>query len=323
MPHLELPRSAAPVVSVVIPTVSEDRVRHALAALVPHAVGKVPFEVIVVVNGVPGLAATLREHTSGVAVVESAVNRGLAAALNLGRTVANGEFLLSLHDDSELQPGWLATMIATAGEHPDAGVFGAAVYEPDGGLQGMGMVLYADGTTGVPWKAVDYCGSSALLVRMALLDALGGLDERFHPAYCVDVDLGLAARRAGSRVIVQPAARSVHVRGASSSVRWRQFLNRTNRELLRTKWAEELATMSPPPPVGDAERAALIAAERPLLPAQPPHRHGAPQPDEWFVETEQRLRQAYLADLEQRLDDAEDRILRLRRRMRKQGLVEG
>ena len=335
MPRIELPRPAESVVSVVIPTVSELRVEQALTALVPHADGDIPFEVIVVANGLPGLAAALRANTSGVTVVESAVNRGLAAALNLGRSVATGEFLLCLHDDSQLRAGWMATMVATAAEHPEAGVFGGAVYEPDGGLQGMGMVLYTDGTTGVPWKAagpsaavlgevraVDYCGSSALLVRTSLLDAIGGLDERFHPAYCVDVDLGLAARRAGSRVMVQPRAGSVHVRGASSSPHWRHFLNRTNRERLRTKWAAELATMSPPPPLGDAERAALLAAERPLLPVMPAHDHGAPLPDEWFTETERRLLQAHVAELEQQLDDATERLGRLRRRARKQGSPE-
>lgn len=38
-------------------------------------------------------------------------------------------------------------------------------------------------------RPVDYTGSASMLVRAATWDAVGGMGERFFPAYFVDVDL--------------------------------------------------------------------------------------------------------------------------------------
>ena len=79
------------------------------------------------------------------------------------------------------------------------------------------MILWRDATTSPPWigdapdpdsfnqpRAVDYCGSSSLLVRAVAWDAVGGLDERIYPAYYVDVDLSMALRSRGWSVLYQP-----------------------------------------------------------------------------------------------------------------------
>lgn len=89
-------------------------------------------------------------------------------------------------------------------------------------------------------RPVDYAGSSSLLVRAATWDAIGGMDERFYPAYYVDVDLAMSIRRLGQVVLYEPRSRTRHHKGASSSPRFRTFVAARNRELFRAKWAREL-----------------------------------------------------------------------------------
>src|SRR5262249_11859966 len=156
-------------------------------------------------------------------------NLGLAGAGNRGRALAKGELLVLLHDDAEVEPGWLEALVEAADRHPEAGAIGGKVLFPDGRLQSAGMILWRDATTSPPWtkgttpdpaafdrpRAVDYCGTCSLLVRAAVWDAAGGLDERLFPVYFVDVDLAMAIRRMGRVVLYEPRSVIRHHQGAS------------------------------------------------------------------------------------------------------------
>ena len=182
-----------------------------------------------------GRRARARGRASGVTVVESVVNRGFAGGANLGRAAASGEFVVLLHDDAEAQAGWLSALVRCADEHPEAGAVGSRVLNPDGTLQLAGAVLWRDGTTSsvrgadgdfLERRAVDYAGSSSLLVRAATLGrgrrhgrrALSGLLRRRRPR-----DGDPRARRGDPlRARVARRARA----SASSSPRMRTFVHR-------------------------------------------------------------------------------------------------
>ena len=275
---IEVPSSPAPIVSVIIPTKTLELVLCALRSLVDAAPIRVAFETIVVVNGAASdLARDLRSRVAGVQIVESTLNRGLAGAANLGRRVARGQLLVLLHDDAEVEPGWMEAFVAAADEFPDAGAIGGMVLDPDGSLQTAGMVLWQDATVSPPWlgdppspesfaepRAVDYCGSSAILVRAEVWDSIGGLEERLFPAYYVDVDLAMSVRAVGWRVLFHPGPRIRHRRGASSTARTREFLAQRNRAFFIEKWSTQLAGQ--PPNDGDVLAAVQRAADRPPTP---------------------------------------------------------
>jgi GT2 family glycosyltransferase len=210
---------------------------------------EVPYEVVVVLNGSPGPVRRLvQEGVTGVTVLESAVNRGVAGGYNLARGAARGDLLVVLHDDTEVWPGWLESLVAAADECPQAGAVGSKALNADGTLQAAGARIVSDGMTeaigrGEPADAypdrrqVDYSGSNSLLVRAATWDAVGGMDERFFPAYHVDVDLGTAIRARGQVVLYEPRSQVTHHRwGVTTNARFRYFAASRNRRRYVDKW---------------------------------------------------------------------------------------
>jgi len=86
--------SRDPIVSVII--VATGAAPDLLGCLRALAVNTkdVPFEVIVVENGVePSVSDDLAFEVSGVSIVRSGVNRGFAGGCNLGARIARGVYL--------------------------------------------------------------------------------------------------------------------------------------------------------------------------------------------------------------------------------------
>jgi len=259
--NIDLPCSGAPRVSVIIVANSNfDLLRACLRSVARFAPSAIPFETIVVLNEADvGTEAELRAMVRGVQVASSPVNLGFAGAGNRGRSLGRGEFLLLLHDDAEVESGWMEALVQTADLYPEAGAVGGKVLHLDGRLQNAGMILWRDAYTSPPWvgeappptafdrvRAVDYCGTSSLLVRAAAWDAVGGLEEKLYPVYYVDVDLSMALRKLGFVVYYQPASRIRHHQGASGNLRFRAFASQRNRQAFVEKWGTALDGHEPP-----------------------------------------------------------------------------
>ncbi len=210
----------------------------------------VEHETIVVVNGAgAATAAEVRGFAGGARVEHSEVNIGLAGALNRGRSLAGGEFIVLLHDDAEVGAGWLEGLVSAAERDPGAGAVGSLVVDREGRVTAAGWELLPDGATRPPWtgepppagefsgvRAVDYCGTCSLLVRTSTWDRVGGADETLYPLYYVDVDLCLGIRARGERVLCEPASVVMHLGGASTTHDFAVFATARNRVRLLAKW---------------------------------------------------------------------------------------
>ena len=334
---IDLPWSPSPRVSVIIPaTASLDLLLATLRSIACNVPRHIPIETIVVLNAsVAQHVASVNELVNGVVLLPSHVNLGLAGAGNRGRSVASGDLLIVLHDDAEVEPGWLEALVDAADAHPEAGAIGGKVLYPDGRLQNAGMVLWRDATSSPPWtgeappptafdevRAVDYCGTSSLLVRADMWDAIGGLDEQFYPVYYVDVDLAMSIRRLGRVVLYQPASRIRHHRGASTGRRLQAFVAGRNRQLFIDKWGPALDQHEPvdhadmPAAIQRATARAACAATQFArenlsrdLTVQPPARPLIPPtPDSVYLAKERATLDAYVAHLEERVDDVESQL---------------
>ena len=216
----------------------------------------VAFETIVFLDGAgKDEASRLRERVRGARVEASSVELGLAGALNRARARARGEFLVSLHDDAEIEPGWLDALVAAVDDDPEAGAVGSLILRMDRRVQAAGRELLPTGVTRPAWgrsvrdldrvHAVDQCGSASLLVRATTWDELGGADERFYPVYYVDVDLCVAILARGQRVLLAPRSVIRHHQGASTYRAFARFVHGRNREQFRAKWGEVVTTHVP------------------------------------------------------------------------------
>lgn len=281
------------------------------------------YETIVVVNGPhESLATELRESIHDVEVVESRVNRGVAGGYNLGRASAVGEFVLVLHDDVEVEHGWLDALIDGATRHPEAGIIGSKALFAERTVRSAGMVLWSNATTANPWdgddppfesydepRFVDYCSSCSLLVRTSLWDAVGGFNEDLYPAYFADVDLALSARRLGSATLYWPNSTVIHHRGSRGGERWRGFIASKNQRRFIDRWSSDLDLQpSTDVPLGEAVRLAG-RWPRPTSSLQTlPTKVTGLLDEEWFVHRQQTIEADYRRHLEASMDHLERRI---------------
>lgn len=96
----------------------------------------IPLEVIVVDNAsTDGAAELVACEFPEVLLIRNVVNRGFAGASNQAALAANGTHLFFLNNDTEVPPDALAQLLALAQAHPEAGMIGPRLCDPDGTTQ--------------------------------------------------------------------------------------------------------------------------------------------------------------------------------------------
>ena len=197
-------------------------------------------EMIVVDNGsTDGTLDVVRERFPEARVVEQE-NRGFGAGNNAGMRAASGRYFLLLNPDAWLTEGALEDLVAFADEHPEAGVVGPRLLNPDGSLQRSVRgyptpwrlateyfflrklaphsealnALFGAGFDHKSVREADYLFGACLLVRREAVDSIGGFDEQFF-LMSEEVDWCYRFRQAGWKVFFYPDAEAYHVVGAS------------------------------------------------------------------------------------------------------------
>lgn len=239
--------STSPLVSVVIP--SWNGLEFLDACLTSLARQRFDdFEVIVVDNASDdGSVDFMRQHFPTVRVLALLENLGFAGAVNAGARSARGTYIAVLNSDTEVDPEWLAELVACLERHPRAASIASKVLrlDDDAVLDGAGdsmtrsLKAYRRG-----WGEVDRgqydtedevfsASGTACLWRADVFRELGGFDASFF-AYYDDVDLGFRARLAGYESWYAPRAVVGHVGHGTSQLSWRAF---ESLHSVRNRWA--------------------------------------------------------------------------------------
>lgn len=194
------------------------------------------------------------EHVKNVAanlpkliVVLNSRNLGFSRACNMGAGAASGELILFLNPDCVLHPGAVNAMRRALREHPEVGMVGGMLLNPDGSEQAGGRRMVP-----TPWRSfvrafglqslkeryprlfegyelhlspvppapddVEAISGACMMVRKEALDEVGMLDERYF-MHCEDLDWCMRFRQRGWRILFVPDARVTHVKGACSHSR--------------------------------------------------------------------------------------------------------
>jgi len=212
----------------------EDALVHA------HARDELESEVIVVDNGsVDGTIEMLASDHPGVDVVALEANRGFASGANAGLRRACGRIVLLLNTDAWVDRAGIAACLAEFEREPNVGVVGPQLLHTDGRLQNsihrlpsLASELAPTWLPEVLWPArfpskrwpprspidVPAVKGAAFFVRREVIERVGPLCEDYF-FFLEETDWCRRICLAGWRIRLVPAARVVHLSGASSKRR--------------------------------------------------------------------------------------------------------
>ena len=187
------------------------------------------YEVIVVDNASrDGSVEHIRSCFPWARIVENKVNLGSTGGNNSGIREAEGEFIVTLNNDTRLEKDFLERLAGPMSD-PGIGMCGSKMVYPNGKINSTGLCLSRSGAS---WdrgaseedlgqydrqeEIFGACAGAALYSRK-MLDEIGLFDEDFF-IFMEDIDLTLRARCAGWRCIYVPGAVAHHLHGATAGV---------------------------------------------------------------------------------------------------------
>lgn len=171
-----------------------------------------------------------------VRVLQNVSNIGFGSAMNRGMEEAQGRYIFVFNPDIVVLPGAFEELVRYLDAHPDSGIVGPRLRNPDGGLQFScyafmepKTVLYRrlpfirrlavvrahlDAYTLADWdhattREVDYLLGAAMLIRREALHEVGGFDPAYF-MYFEDQDLCRRFWKAGWKVVYHPGAELIH-----------------------------------------------------------------------------------------------------------------
>jgi GT2 family glycosyltransferase len=234
-------------VSVVIVNWNAGEALHAcLGALFASEGGK-SHQVILVDNASTDGSQTIPASAyPALEVIQNTQNLGFARAVNQGLRAARGQLVVVLNPDVILWPSAVSRLLQFMATHPEAGVAGPRLLDPDGTVQGSARrdpsawtalfgrsaplthlfpnnpvsqrELPALSVEGHAPIEVDWLSGACLVARRTAWEQVGLLDERFF-LFWEDADWCLRFRQAGWGVYYVPAACGVHFVGVSRAGR--------------------------------------------------------------------------------------------------------
>jgi GT2 family glycosyltransferase/tetratricopeptide (TPR) repeat protein/2-polyprenyl-3-methyl-5-hydroxy-6-metoxy-1,4-benzoquinol methylase len=219
-----------------------------------------PYELIVVDNGSSDGTVEYLGALPGVRLIVNDANRGFPVAANQGITAATGSQILLLNNDVVVTTGWLRRLLRALYSDPRIGLVGpcsnyvsgpqqvAAGYDGLMGLDGFAWDWGKahDGARVEVNRLVGFC----LLIRRAVVDAIGLLDEQFEVGCFEDDDYCLRAIQAGYRAAIAQDAYIHHFGSRTflgSGVDFGPIM-RENERRYRAKWGLDDPTRSGSPP---------------------------------------------------------------------------
>jgi N-acetylglucosaminyl-diphospho-decaprenol L-rhamnosyltransferase len=194
----------------------------------------------------PVIARAMQQNdwSSWLTLVKAPRNGGFAYGNNLGIAQAYAEgtpdYIYLLNPDTQVRPGGISALVRFLTDRADVGMAGSSFENLDGsewpiafrfptifseldaGLQ-WGVVsrllkrwVVARVMTGTP-EPVDWICGASMMIRPAVLAAIGGMDENYF-LYFEETDFCRRARLAGHSTWYVPQSRVMHIMGQSTSV---------------------------------------------------------------------------------------------------------
>jgi GT2 family glycosyltransferase len=183
------------------------------------------FEIILVDNGSQdGSIAFVQERYPSVRLIPLSENTGFARGNNVGFEAAQGDYLVTLNNDTWVDPRWLEMLVAAADADITVGMVASRIctYSDPDCLDSIGVTVCRDGMSRAAFRNRSFSelgfngvreillpSACAALYRKKMINEVGGFDDDFF-AYCEDTDLGLRGRLAGWKAVAALEAIVLH-----------------------------------------------------------------------------------------------------------------
>jgi len=201
----------------------------------------IQFEVFVVDNASgDGSVEMVREKFPQVDLTASAENLGFAKGNNLAIKKARGRYILLLNPDTEILDNALEKMVNFMDAHPESGIAGCKLLNPDLTLQpsvrafpdlasqifillkihhllphGKAMYKYlVHDFNYEKTQEVDQMMGAFMIIRKEVINKVGLFDEKFW-IWFEEVDFCKRAKEAGFKIFYTPEAKIIHHFGQS------------------------------------------------------------------------------------------------------------
>lgn len=243
------------VTAVIVNYRTPELIEKCLAALAGERLLLPKLKAVVVDGGSgDGSAERLSNHVAGheyrdwVSVLPLPINGGFGWANNeaisrLLQQPVPPQFLYVLNPDTEVEHGAVLALAIYIAGHPRVGAVASQLLEPDGSLTGSAFSFpslrgefsrgartgLVDRILKVPpvsigadeAREVDWATGASVMLRADALREIGLFDEGFF-LYHEDIELMWRLRKAGWRIVFEPASRVSHVGGAATGVHSRK-----------------------------------------------------------------------------------------------------
>ena len=210
------------------------------------------LQVLVVDNGsTDGSLQQIKQqfpHDNHLIIIENGANLGFSRANNIAlrRVSHKCDLVLLLNPDCLVSPAALKRMCEFMAVHPEAGMAGCFIANPDGSEQrGCRRLLPTPWSSlkasfpfinkilrtssgsfnlaGCPLPAepveVEAISGAFMMLRRSAIDEVGGLDENYF-LHCEDLDWCKRFNLAGWKIYFVPDVKVVHYQGTCSRPRW-------------------------------------------------------------------------------------------------------
>lgn len=245
-----------PKVSIIIPVYNQwDFTYKCLKSILNHT-HDIDYEIIIADDVSSDDTMKISELIQNIKVVRNEKNLGFLLNCNNASRYASGEYIHFLNNDTQVEEGWLSSLMELIESDQTIGMVGSKLVYPDGRLQEAGGIIWDDasgwnyGRLDDPMKPeynyvkeVDFISGASIMIRSSLWNKIGGFDTRYVPAYYEDADLAFEVRRLGYKVMYQPKSIVVHFEGISNGTDLGSGIKKyqvINHEKFFTKWKETL-----------------------------------------------------------------------------------
>lgn len=229
------------------------------------------FETIVVDNNSEdGSPDMVESEFPEVSLQRMSRNLGFTGGHNHAFGMRRAYHAMPLNSDTIVHPGALRTLVGYLQEHPEAGIVGPKLLNPDGSLQfscrrfpnplaalfrntPLGRLfpnnrftreyLMQDWTHDGP-REVDWVSGAAFIARGELLERVGGFDPDYF-MFCEDVDICWRAWHSGFKVVYLPTSVITHAIGTSTSKAPNRMIGRFHRSMMRFYAKNMVPEMNP------------------------------------------------------------------------------